>query len=117
MQDKPRRIFVETVFGHQPNISISSQNIPHPAPKALSSQKNLSESVFYTSERDMEEACKRLWAAVLDQAVKEARAGKQYMLVDKARAWLESESQEVGSFLWICLVLNLDPQSIRSCLG
>ena len=63
---------------------------------------------------------RRLWAAVLIQAAKDV-AG--YALVDNerertrvqyhARVWFASDNREVGSLLWICDELELEPSWIR----
>ena len=60
----------------------------------------------------MEEACKRLWAAVLNQAIEEALKCKKKDLKKSALSWLRSKNQGIGSFLWICGVLNIDPTSV-----
>ena len=57
-----------------------------------------------------EEAHERLWHAVLKQAIKDARWDVT------ARTWFCSKDQETGSFLWICTLLDLNPESIRRLL-
>jgi hypothetical protein len=60
---------------------------------------------------------KRLWAAVLIQAIKDLvgytnereRTSVQYF----ARLCFASDNHEAGSFLWICDELELDPSWIR----
>ena len=63
---------------------------------------------------------RRLWAGVLIQAVKDLagyivvpnkreRARVQYF----ARLWFASDNRHVGSFLWICDELELEPSWIR----
>ena len=71
----------------------------------------------------MAEAYKRLWAAVLEQAIKDvqgderARRGKvRSIFSEGAWAWFRSESQEVGSFLWTCNMLGFEPDFIVSLL-
>ena len=56
----------------------------------------------------MECANKRLWASVLVQAIKDVQ-GNYLRYREEAFKWLQSESMEVGSFLWVCSVLELDP--------
>ena len=58
-----------------------------------------------------EEAYKRLWHAVLKQAIKDARWDMT------ARTWLCSKDQGTGSFLWICTLLDLSPESIRRLIA
>jgi len=59
----------------------------------------------------VEKRCKRLWHAVLKQANKDARWDVT------ARAWFRSKDQGAGSFLWICTLLDLSPESIRRILA
>jgi hypothetical protein len=59
-----------------------------------------------------EENCKSLWASVLEQAVKDARND-----AEGAWAWLHSEDQGIGSFLWICDIFEISPDLIRSNIG
>jgi hypothetical protein len=60
----------------------------------------------------MEETCKRLWIAVLKQAIKDAR-GNYHRNREKALSWFNSENQGTGSFLWICNILSLNPNVTR----
>jgi len=57
-----------------------------------------------------EETYERLWHAVFEQAIKDTRWD------ETAREWFWSEDQATGSFLWICTVLGLSPESIRRLL-
>jgi hypothetical protein len=36
---------------------------------------------------------------------------------DSAREWFASESDGVGSFIWTCQIINVDPNFIRSRLA
>jgi hypothetical protein len=60
----------------------------------------------------MEQKFRNLWAAVLKQAIKDAQQNVKGALTSP-QLWFESESQTVGSFLWICSALNIDPDSVR----
>ena len=60
----------------------------------------------------MEEAHIKLWAVVLKQAIKDAQKYYGSFSGDRTQLWFQNETEEVGSFLWICSVLNLDPESI-----
>lgn len=67
----------------------------------------------------MEEACKKLWIAVLEQAIKDAQfelaAYKAHVInifKESALEWFHSEEQGIGSFLWICALLHIEPTSI-----
>lgn len=62
------------------------------------------------SRNIMEMACKRLWCAVLQQAIKDSRWDVT------ARSWFFSKDRGASSFLWICTVLNLKPEDIRKLL-
>ena len=59
----------------------------------------------------VEKRCKRLWHAVLKQAIKDARWDVT------ARTWFCSNNQETGSFLWICTLLDLSPGPIRRLIA
>ena len=59
----------------------------------------------------MEKEYRNLWAAVLKQAIKDAKKSLNNSLTSPA-LWFSSNSQEIGSFLWICGVLNVDPKSV-----
>jgi len=59
----------------------------------------------------MEKACKTLWHAVLEQAIKDARWDVT------ARTWFCSKDQGTGSFLWICAALDLSPEFIQRLLA
>jgi hypothetical protein len=64
-------------------------------------------------EKDcMEIEYKKLWAAVLKQAIKDAKQDLKSTLTSPG-LWFYSNNDEVGSFLWICRVLNIDPDLIR----
>jgi hypothetical protein len=60
----------------------------------------------------MEETCKRLWIAVLKQAIEDAR-GNYHRNREKALSWFNSENQGTGSFLWICSILGFNPNLTR----
>lgn len=66
----------------------------------------------------MDEACRGLWTAVLDQAVRDAQGSvTTYIQRESARAWLRSANQDVGSFLWVCSILDFDPHLFRNRLA
>ena len=59
-------------------------------------------------------SCRRLWAAVLEQAIKDSRGGRTYHIItEEARAWLQNNRESVGSFIWVCRILDLDPSYVR----
>jgi hypothetical protein len=61
----------------------------------------------------------QLWTHVIIQAIRDSEApalskapsDKRY-----AKHWLASSNDEVGSFLWACQLINVDPYFIRSAL-
>jgi hypothetical protein len=61
----------------------------------------------------------QLWTHVIIQAIQDsespalskAPADKGY-----AKHWIASSNEEVGSFLWACQLINVDPYFIRSAL-
>jgi hypothetical protein len=69
-------------------------------------------------------ACRRLWASVVRTAADDLFTNKPVLprrhcyvgSTIAARAWFSSENAEVGSFLWICDILDLNAQAIRSAL-
>ena len=69
----------------------------------------------------MTESYQRLWAAVLEQAIKDVRSDLRAhkskvksIFSEGAWSWFRSESQEIGSFHWICMMLGLEPNFILS---
>jgi len=53
-----------------------------------------------------------LWAAVLLQAVQDARAEVKQGIDGPAKAWITSKRTGPGSMLWVCDILGLDPEVI-----
>jgi len=66
----------------------------------------------FMEENKMEQKYKNLWSAVLKQAIKDANQNTKYPF-NNPRLWFQSKNHTVGSFLWICNILNIDPESIR----
>ena len=56
---------------------------------------------------------RNLWAAVLEQAVKDVLQCTASLDRERTLSWFESKRKDVGSFLWICNVLDLNPETIR----
>lgn len=59
----------------------------------------------------------RLWFNVLRQALEDYQAGpaarKRALFHHSAGAWFESARTTVGSFLWTCSMLGIDPVRFR----
>ena len=59
-----------------------------------------------------------LWAAVLLQAVKDfhdaGESSQAYCNKRNAIVWIESPSEDFGSFLWICDLFSLDAGLVRA---
>ena len=61
----------------------------------------------------------QLWTHVIIQAIRDLEApalsqtpsAKRY-----AKRWIASSNEEVGSFLWACQLISVDPYFIRSAL-
>ncbi|MBC8457979.1 MAG: hypothetical protein H8D67_08295 [Deltaproteobacteria bacterium] len=76
-----------------------------------------------TIESDMvENRSKQLWAAVLIGAIEDVKklaVTKSHDSVSKeeAKAWFQSDSKEIGSFLWICEIFNLDHDCVRTSIA
>ena len=101
-------------------------------------------AIGYQTLRDVDPiagACRGLWAAVLQTAIEDAqgdvraiklgdvrdvsrRTGTagghrrmvRQMLVSEARAWLWSDAGGARSFVWVCSMLDLDPDVVRARL-
>jgi len=61
----------------------------------------------------------KLWAGVLFQAIhdvhiKESEKYPRYWR-DDARAWCATDRRDIGSFIWICDVFDMDADQVR-CL-
>ena len=56
-------------------------------------------------------ACLNLWGAVMLQGVRSARWGRS-----DAKRWLESNSEQVGGFRWLCSLFNYDPGTLRRAI-
>jgi hypothetical protein len=69
----------------------------------------------------MADPYRTLWAAVLEQAIKDIQGDLTFrkgnvrsIFCEGAWAWFRSESQDVGSFLWTCSMLGLEPDFVLS---
>jgi hypothetical protein len=56
-----------------------------------------------------------LWTEVIRQAIKDL-SSQHSSDQDSAGLWFNSPSDAVGSFIWACHVINIQPSFIRSAL-
>jgi hypothetical protein len=61
----------------------------------------------------MEKIYQNLWSAVLKQAIEDVAKYPGGAFSETALSWFEDECDEIGSFQWICSILNLHPESIK----
>lgn len=59
----------------------------------------------------MTEPERTLWGSVLTQAIQDLSGPN--LVAKPARAWLTSRSTSLGSLIWICDQLGLDPAAVR----
>ena len=62
----------------------------------------------------------RIWEAVLTSAMSDLNGPSEqeirdyiFCVKEDARQWFNSDSEETGSFLWVCFTLGLDPSAVR----
>jgi len=61
----------------------------------------------------MEMIYHNLWSAVLKQAIEDVTKSPVEAFSERDLSWFEDECDEIGSFQWICCMLNLHPESIK----
>lgn len=55
----------------------------------------------------------QLWFAVLTQSIEDALSfSLDESTVAAAKRWFRSEREDVGSFRWVCNVINIDAEAI-----
>jgi hypothetical protein len=59
----------------------------------------------------MTEPEQTLWSSVLTQAIQDLSGPD--MVAKPARAWLTSRNTSLGSLIWVCDQLGLDPAAVR----
>jgi len=59
----------------------------------------------------MTEPEQTLWSSVLTQAIQDLSGPD--LVAKPARAWLTSRNTSLGSLIWICDQLGLDPSAVR----
>lgn len=59
----------------------------------------------------MTEPEQTLWSSVLTQAIQDLSGPD--MVAKPARAWLISRNTSLGSLIWVCDQLGLDPAAVR----
>jgi len=64
---------------------------------------------------------KKLWSEVLEDAFRccvdghvsgESSRTRKQVEIEDAKAWFLSEKTDIGTFLWVCTTLELDPKGI-----
>ena len=55
---------------------------------------------------------KCLWAGVLERAIYDLKS-RNHIHRSSAKNWFRSKNHHVGTFLWVCSVLDLDPDWTR----
>ena len=61
----------------------------------------------------MDDVYRNLWTAVLKQAIEDVVKYTGGFSTKRALSWFEDENEEIGSFQWICSVLDLNPELIK----
>ena len=61
----------------------------------------------------MDEVYRNLWSAVLKQAIEDVAKYPGGLISERTLSWFENKCEEIGSFQWICNILNLNPESIK----
>ena len=57
-----------------------------------------------------------LWTEVIVQAIEDLSSHTHDQRERSALLWFNSRTEAVGSFIWACNVINIDPDVIRSAL-
>jgi hypothetical protein len=55
------------------------------------------------------------WQFYLEQA-KEDLSSKSKKIRNSAKAWFRSSGREIGSFLWVCDIVNAEPEEVKKDL-
>jgi hypothetical protein len=61
-----------------------------------------------------------LWTEVILQAIDDmdrCRSSASRSAEDSARQWFASDNEDIGTFVWSCRVVNVDPSRVRSALA
>jgi hypothetical protein len=61
----------------------------------------------------MDDVYRNLWSAVLKQAIEDVAKYTSGFYSKRSLSWFEDECEELGSFQWICSILDLHPESIK----
>lgn len=60
--------------------------------------------------------CGQVWFAVLVQSIEDLMSRSEASDMDlargSARRWFKSPRSDVGSFRWVCMMVNLDPETV-----
>jgi len=62
---------------------------------------------------------KNLWSAVLDRAMQDIKGiipgsekYREKKIIKEAEDWFGSDDRDIGSFLWVCEILDLQPDKV-----
>ncbi|KKL71161.1 hypothetical protein LCGC14_2097710 [marine sediment metagenome] len=65
-------------------------------------------------------ACRKLWAAVLASALRDLQNKPKYGAAASnrhmAQTWIDSDESSPSSFVWVCRVLEIDPERTRTAI-
>jgi hypothetical protein len=65
---------------------------------------------------DDKDQCRKLWSAVMEQAIEDL-SGDNPRIQQAAVDWFSNRQNDgVGSFVWVCQAIDLDPDSVRECI-
>jgi len=96
------------------------------APRKLTQLRKFCALADDDSAPNISDNYRDMWSAVLELAGAEATLNPELhsyvgernvlKLIRNAQNWFNSKNQGVGSFLWICTVLDLDPNLTRTAM-
>jgi hypothetical protein len=58
-----------------------------------------------------------LWTEVIALSLRDLTHPKNPYAAREAREWFSSDTQEIGSFCWVCQLIDLEPNFIRKALA
>jgi hypothetical protein len=58
-----------------------------------------------------------LWTEVIVLSLRDLTNPKNPYAAREAQDWLSSENRVIGSFIWVCWLIDVDPSFIRAALA